>query len=58
MQEALKFGPFKQNVAWMLIGGVQDQKAKQDLVAGAKPDRKVSPADRIKRAASNAVGWK
>jgi pimeloyl-ACP methyl ester carboxylesterase len=31
MQEALKFGAFKKNVAWMLIGGAQDQKAKQDL---------------------------
>ncbi len=31
MQDALKFGPFKQNVAWLLIGGVQDQKAKVDL---------------------------
>jgi pimeloyl-ACP methyl ester carboxylesterase len=31
MQDALKFGPFKQNVAWLLIGGAQDQKAKTDL---------------------------
>ncbi len=31
MQEALKFGAFKKNTAWMLIGGVQDQKGKQEL---------------------------
>jgi pimeloyl-ACP methyl ester carboxylesterase len=31
IQDALKFGAFKKNVVWMLIGGVQDQKSKQDL---------------------------
>ncbi len=31
IQDALKFGIFKKNVAWMLIGGVQDQKQKQDF---------------------------
>ncbi|HEX3599217.1 MAG TPA: alpha/beta hydrolase [Lacipirellulaceae bacterium] len=31
MQDAMKFGPLKQNCAWMLIGGAQDQKAKMEL---------------------------
>jgi hypothetical protein len=31
IQDALKFSAFKKNVAWMLIGGVQDQKLKQDF---------------------------
>jgi len=31
MQDALKFGPFKQNVVWLLVAGMQDQKAKMDL---------------------------
>jgi pimeloyl-ACP methyl ester carboxylesterase len=31
IQDALKFGAFKKNVVWMLIGGVQDKNAKQEL---------------------------
>jgi pimeloyl-ACP methyl ester carboxylesterase len=31
MQEPMKFGPLKQNVAWMLIAGGQDPKVKADF---------------------------
>ncbi len=43
MQDALKFGAFKQNVAWLLIAGAQDQKAKADLSRVESQIEKVHP---------------
>ena len=31
MQDAMRFGPFKQNVAWLMICGAQDSKLKTDF---------------------------
>lgn len=47
IQDALKFGAFKKNVAWMLIGGAQDQKAKAELSrVQAQLEKSHPPADK------------
>jgi hypothetical protein len=50
MQEPMRFGPLKQNVAWLLIAGGQDSKMKSDI------DRLQRPLERGHPIVGNKTG--
>lgn len=54
MQNPMKFAPLKQNVAWLLIGGAQDPKAKADFLRIQKLLEKSHPATKKSGAQQNS----
>jgi pimeloyl-ACP methyl ester carboxylesterase len=56
MQNAMRFGPFKQNVAWLMICGAQDAKFKGDLERIQKLLEKAHPAGDKKAGAQQPRG--
>ena len=56
MQDPMKFAPLKQNVAWLLICGAQEQKTKADLARIQKQLERFHPATES-RVRSAAAGW-